>query len=142
MEYIKTLVKGTDSSEVQEILSNLSTYDDLLLLSGEVGVDTALKVSYLSESGKAIKLGEIPEEVIKRIENNSKGDVCVELEDFGVYKRDNGTNKLWVALNVKEEKKQSKISKSSVILGAAVIACGCLALTAAAAKLIELYRED
>jgi|GEM_PF-7026887 len=137
MEYIKTAVKNTNSSEIQKILSNLNAYDDLLLLSGSVGQEAALEVNYLTPEGDVIKLGELPEEILTQIEDTYSDDVRVDIVDFGVYKRDGF--KLWVGLEVKKERKRRAVNMS-LIIGAGAVT-GILTLLVVAIKFITLYRK-
>ncbi len=139
MDYIKVIVSGTDEPEVQEIISQLSTYDDLLLLSGRAdGGD--IDVSVLTENGDTLKLGTIPYEALEPAERMYSGDIWVDLADYGVYKRDDGTCKLWVNLQVGEEKPKSFLNKS-LIIGVGIVT-GTLAVTAAVIKFITLYRKN
>lgn len=138
MEYIKTAVKNTNSSEIQKILSNLNAYDDLLLLSGSVGQEAALEVNYLTPEGDVIKLGELPEEILTQIEDTYSDDVRVDIVDFGVYKREDGF-KLWVGLEVKKERKRRAVNMS-LIIGAGAVT-GILTLLVVAIKFITLYRK-
>ncbi len=140
MDYIKATVINTDGPEIQQILSGLNLYDDLLLMSGQVNSETDMEVNYLTEQGDIIKLGNIPNEIITRIEDCTSNDVWVDIVDFGTYKKDDGTLKLWVGIEVKEEKKKPGIGIPLIIGVGAVTAA--LAMMVAVIKFITLYRKN
>ncbi len=138
MQYLKTRVIKTDSPEVQKILSGLNAYSDLLLLSGQIGNDTALEVNYLTPKGDVVKIGELPEEILVQIEDLYSDDVWIDIVDFGVHKRNDGTYRLWVGLELKEESKKGELNLP-LIIGVGALT-GLLTLLVVAVKVI-LHRK-
>lgn len=138
MQYLKTKVIKTDSSEVQKILSGLNAYSDLLLLSGQIGSNTALEVNYLTPKGDVVKIGELPEEILVQIEDLYSDDVWIDIADFGVHKRNDGTYRLWVGLELKEESKKGELNLP-LIIGVGALT-GLLTLLVVAVKVI-LHRK-
>lgn len=141
MDYIKTVVNTSDKPEIQEIISNLNAYEDVLLLSGLNGKKTGFAVNYLAENGDTVKLGELPDDVLADLEDNYSDDVWVDILDFGVYKRSDGTFKLWTGLEVREAKKRKGIDWLAAAAAVSVVVSAAV-LLAAAFKLIDICGKE
>ena len=138
MEYIKTVVNTSDKPNIQKIISGLNAYEDVLLLSGSKDTDIGFSVNYLSKDGDIIKLGELPDEILVTLEDNYNDDIWVDILDFGVYKRSDGTFKLWVGLEVRQAKKKEKVNLLSVI-AYITLAFSIVSAAISVYKLVELY---
>lgn len=136
MEYIKAIVQGTDKPKVQEILSGLNSYEDYLLLSGQPGAGSSLKVSYITDHGDAVTLGRLPEDITDKLKP-SQGDVWADIADFGVYKRDDGLYKLWVELQVTEDKKSDGCEIIKGLIAVVTLAVSCVLLAVSVIELID-----
>lgn len=138
MEHIKATVQLDDTPQVQSVLSQLNAYDDLLLLSGQIKSDAVIEVNYLTAEGDVISLGSLPDEALMQIEDLYGCDVRIDIADFGVYKRADGTLRLWVDLEAEREYKKGGFNLPLIIgVGAAT---GMLTLLVVAVKII-LYRK-
>jgi hypothetical protein len=136
MDYIKAVVMQTDSPEIQKIISKLNAYDDLILVAK---INGELEVNLLTDCGDIVRLGCLSNEVLTQIEDNYSDDVDVDVVDFGVYKRDDGSVRLWVGLDVKELHGARK-SKLPLIVGVGAVT-GVLTIAVIAIKFITLYRR-
>jgi hypothetical protein len=140
MRYIKTLVDITDYDKVKEVVSDLNTYNDLILLSGEFDEDGPIDVNYLCRNGDVVKIGELPRKVVNEIRASFGKDAWIEVSDFGVYKKDDGTYKLWVSLEADGEVKNKKNEILPALLCISAIACAVTAVAMAIALIIK-FRE-
>jgi hypothetical protein len=142
MRYIRTLVDITDYDKVKEVVSDLNTYNDLILLSGESNEDGPIDVNYLCRNGDVVKIGELPQKIVNEIRTSFGKDVWIEVSDFGVYKKEDGTYRLWVGLETDDEVKSKNGGNGilSTLLCISAIACAVTAVAVSIALIIK-YRE-
>lgn len=110
MEYYRALVAESENSAAQDIISRLNAYDDMLFITGELGGFSNPQISCLCPNGETEVLGSLSDDDVSEIQRRFGENVSMYIEDFGTYKRPDGSCKLWVELDIKRNSDKGKNS--------------------------------
>ncbi len=110
MECYRAVVSGSDEPIAQEKISNLNAYDDMLFITTKGNGISGSVVSCLCPEGETVVLGRLSEDDINLIRREYGDNISMYIEDFGTYKRHDGSYRLWVELNISPDSYKGKSS--------------------------------
>ncbi len=111
MEIFNAVIQNTDTPEIQTILANLNTEEDILLTNENTESENCIEVQYIEPINNIKTIGKIPPEIIASIREKYGKNVAIEISDYMVT-YDSGIYGLVADITVNEinteEKPKSK----------------------------------
>lgn len=111
MEIFNAIIQNTDTPEIQAILANLNTEEDILLTNENPEAENCIEVQYIEPINNIKTIGRIPPEIIASIREKYGRNVAIEISDYMVT-YDSGIYGLVADITVNEidteEKPKSK----------------------------------
>ena len=84
MEIFNAIIQNTDTPEIQAILSELDTEEDILLTNENPDKENCIEVQYIEPINNIRTIGQIPPEIIASIREKYGKDVAIEISDYMV----------------------------------------------------------
>ncbi len=143
MEIFNAIIQNTDTPEIQTILANLNTEEDILLTNENTEAENCIEVQYIEPINNIKTIGQIPSEIIASIREKYGKDVAIDISDYMVT-YDSGVYGLVADITVNEidteEKPKSKRLPLPILIIVGV-ATGLLTAMLIIIKLITSFKK-
>jgi hypothetical protein len=143
MDYVKVPVEITEYDKLKDIISELSPYDDLVTLEDDLKSGKAVGVSCFGDSG-VFKIGELSEKTVRELRSRYGAEAAVFENDFGIYKREDGTYRMWLGLEISPAENKEGKGKGivPVMLCISTILCAITAVILTIDLIIKLRKKS
>lgn len=143
MEIINAIIQNTDTPEIQAILANLNTDEDILLTNENTEAENCIEVQYIEPINNIKTIGCIPPEIIASIREKYGRDVAIEISDY-VVTYENGVYGLVADITINEVDTEEKPKSKRLPLPLLIIvgaATGLLTVILIIIKLISSFKK-
>ena len=141
MECYRAVVLSSNDPVIQDKISHLNVYEDMLFISDQAGGASGHVISCLCPRGETMVLGRLSEEDTLRIRSQYGDSISMYIDDFGTYKRYDDRYVLWVELNISPVSDKGR-SSLPLLIGVSAFT-GALTLAVIAIRLvIRLKRKN